>query len=247
MLEWLHGDDYLSAAALDDKGHIYACAVDNPIRVFGPSGKEIKRITYGDGFYIGHMVALDRNRMAISKDYRVRRYGTRRNGIIFMVAAEFCLRQTKAWLYSTDNCVSRLVPPSTVRTLLYKASGIRIATDSMDRIIVADHGCVKILNPDGNVVENIVDADGRGGRFVAIKAVAVDRQNRIVVRDGDHIRIFDSNGKFVQSFTECEYSAKVDARLAEFLDSYPYLAYDSHGRAVNALRGVGCMMMSDRG
>ena len=68
MLEWLHGDSvrYLSAAALDDKGHIYACADDNPIHVFGPSGKEIKRITYDDGFYIEHMVALDRNRMTIS-------------------------------------------------------------------------------------------------------------------------------------------------------------------------------------
>ena len=129
--------------------------------------------------------------------------------------------------------------------MLYKASGIRIATDSMDRIIVADHGCVKILNPDGSVVENTVDADGRGGRFVAIKAVTVDRQNRIVVRDGDHIRIFDSNGKFVQSFTECEYSAKVDARLAKFLDSYPYLAYDSHGRSI-AAEGSSVQIM-DRG
>ena len=66
MLEWLHGVYNLRAATLDDKGHIYACAGDNPIRVFGPSGKEIKRITYGDGFYIEHIVALDRNRMTIS-------------------------------------------------------------------------------------------------------------------------------------------------------------------------------------
>ena len=143
------------------------------------------------------------------------------------------------------NYVFRLVPPNTVRTLLYKASGIRIATDSMDRIIVADHGCVKILNPGRKRCENIVDADGRGGRFVAIKAVAVDRQNRIVVRDDDHIRIFDSNGKFVQSFTECEYSAKVDARLAKFLDSYPYLAYDSHGRSIAVERHK--IKITDRG
>ena len=244
MLEWLHGVYNLRAATLDDKGHIYACAGDNPIRVFGPSGKEIKRITYDDGFDIKHMVALDRNRMAIS-GFTGTSIWHEKKWHYFYGGGRILSASNEGVVVQYDNCVSRLVPPSTVRTLLYKASGIRIATDSMDRIIVADHGCVKILNPDGSVVENIVDADGRGGRFVAIKAVTVDRQNRIVVRDGDHIRIFDSNGKFVQSFTECEYSAKVDARLAKFLDSYPYLAYDSHGRSI-AAEGSSVQIM-DRG
>ena len=243
MLEWLHGVDDLSATALDDKGHIYV-AVNRSVHVLDLSGKVIKRITYDGVFAIEHMVALDHNRMAIS-GYDGTSIWHEKKWHHFNGGGRILSASNEGVVVQYDNCVSRLVPPSTVRTLLYKASGIQIATDSMDRIIVADHGCVKILNPDGSVVENIVDADGRGGRFGVIKAVAIDRQSRIVVRDGDHIRVFDSNGKFVQSFTECEYSAKVDARLAEFLDSYPYLAYDSHGRAVVALKNGG-MMMSDR-
>ena len=234
----------LGAATLDDKGHIYARTGDNSIHVFGSSGKEIKRITYDGVFGIKHMVALDHNRMAIS-GYDGTSIWHEKKWHHFDVAGIVLSASNEGVVVLSSDYVYRLVPPSTVRTLLYKASGIRIATDSMDRIIVADHGCVKILNPDGSVVENIVDADGRGGRFVAIKAVAVDRQNCIVVRDDDHIRIFDSNGKFVQSFTECEYSAKVDARLAKFLDSYPYLAYDSHGRSIAAERSE--IKITDRG
>ena len=237
--------DDLCATTLDDKGHIYARTEDNSIHVFDPSGKVIKRITY-DGVFrsMKHMVALDHNRMAIS-GYDGTSIWHEKKWHHFDVAGIVLSASNEGVVVLSSDYVYRLVPPSTVRTLLYKASGIRIATDSMDRIIVADHGCVKILNPDGSVVENIVDADGRGGRFVAIKAVAVDRQNRIVVRDDDHIRIFDSNGKFVQSFTECEYSAKVDARLAKFLDSYPYLAYDSHGRSIAAERSE--IEITDRG
>ena len=237
--------DDLCAATLDDKGHIYARTEDNSIHVFGPSGKVIKRITY-DGVFrsMKHMVALDHNRMAIS-GYDGTSIWHEKKWHHFDVAGIVLSASNEGVVVLSSDYVYRLVPPSTVRTLLYKASCIRIATDSMDRIIVADHGCVKILNPDGSVVKNIVDADGRGGRFVAIKAVAVDRQNRIVVRDDDHIRIFDSNGKFVQSFTECEYSAKVDARLAKFLDSYPYLAYDSHGRSITAERNE--IEITDRG
>ena len=238
------GVDDLRAATLDDKGHIYACTRDNSIHVFDPSGKEIKRITYDGVFRIGHMVALDHNRMAIS-GYDGTSIWHEKKWHHFDVAGIVLSASNEGVVVLRSDYVYRLVPPSTVRTLLYKASGIRIATDSMDRIIVADHGCVKILNPDGSIVENIVDADGRGGRFVAIKAVTVDRQNRIVVRDDDHIRIFDSNGKFVQLFTECEYSAKVDARLAKFLDSYPYLAYDSHGRSIAAERSE--IEITDRG
>ena len=240
MLEWLHGVDGLSATALDDKGHIYV-AVNRSVHVLDLSGKVIKRITYDGVFAIEHMVALDHNRMAIS-GYDGTSIWHEKKWHHFNGGGRILSASNEGVVVQYDNCVSRLVPPSTVRTLLYKASGIQIATDSMDRIIVADHGCVKILNPDGSVVENIVDADGRGGRFVAIKAVTVDRQNRIAVRDGDHIRVFDSNGKFVQSFTVREYFAKVDARLAEFLDSYPYLAYDSHGRAVVALTDGGIVM-----
>ena len=242
MLEWLHGVDYLSAAALDDKGHIYV-AVNRSVHVFDLSGKVIKRITY-DGITPRSMTALDHNRMAIS-GYDGTSIWHEKKWHHFNVGGRILSASNEGVVVQYGNCVFRLVPPNTVRILLYEASGIRIATDSMDRIIVADHGCVKILNPDGSIVENIVDADGRGGRFVATKSVTVDRQNRIVVRDGDHIRIFDSNGKFVQSFTECEYSAKVDARLAEFLHSYPYLAYDSHGRSI-AAEGSSVQIM-DRG
>ena len=190
------------------------------------------------------MVALDHNRIAMSTHSQTLIWDGKewRN---FDVGGRIVSASNEGVVVQNGDYAYRLVPPDTVRPLLYKAGGIQIATDSMDRIIVAGHGCVKILNPDGGIVETIVDADGRGGRFGVIKAVAIDQQSRIVVRDGDHIRVFDSNGKFVQSFTGREYSAKVDARLAEFLDSYPYLAYDSHGRAVVALTDSG-IMMKDR-
>ena len=261
----------LREAALDDKGCIYAVGKkqsyihdypdspdyipDDPdyIPVVDPSGKEIKKIPHPKiSDSINSVVALDHNRIAMSTYSRTSIWDGKewRN---FDVGGRIVSASNEGVVVQNDDYAYRLVPPDTVRPLLYKAGGIRIATDSMDRIIVAGHGCVKILNPDGGIVETIVDADGRGGRFGVIKAVAIDRQSRIVVRDGDHIRVFDSNGKFVQSFTEREYSAKVDARLAEFLGSYPYLAYDSHGRAVVALRDSGIMirdggiMMEDRG
>ena len=244
----------LREAALDDKGCIYAVGRQSQayIHIVDPSGKEIKKIPYPKISDINNMVALDHNRIAMSTYSRTSIWDGKewRN---FDVGGRIVSASNEGVVVQNDDYAYRLVPPDTVRPLLYKAGGIRIATDSMDRIIVAGHGCVKILNPDGGIVETIVDADGRGGRFGVIKAVAIDRQSRIVVRDGDHIRVFDSNGKFVQSFTEREYSAKVDARLAEFLGSYPYLAYDSHGRAVVALRDSGIMirdggiMMEDRG
>ena len=231
------GDNCLSASTFDDKGHMYI-VVDNAILVFDSSGNEIKRITYGDIYGIKSIVALDHSRIAVSG----------RDGVSIWDGKEWhdfhgrgsiLSASNEGVVISRDDYVYRLVPPDTVRTLLYKNRGIRIATDSMDRIIAADHGCVKILNPGGGIVETIVDADGRGERFGVIKAVAVDRQNRIVVRDDDHVRIFDANGKFVRSFTKREYSEKVDARLTNFLGSYPYLAYDSYGRAVVALKGEG--------
>ena len=112
----------------------------------------------------------------------------------------------------------RISPPNTVQTLLeiHESHSVPIATDDMNRIIVADHGCVKILNPDGGIVGTIVDADGQGGRFGEIMAVTTDQKNRIAVLDHldkneqsgacNHIRIFDSKGRFVESFAE------VDAR-----------------------------------
>ena len=237
----------LQEAALDDKGCIYAVGgkSQDHIHIVDPSGKEIKRIPHPEiSDSINNMVALDHNRIAMSTDSQTSIWDGKewRN---FDVGGRIVSASNEGVVVQNDDYAYRLVPPDTVRPLLYKAGGIQIATDSMDRIIVAGHGCVKILNPDGGIVETIVDADGRGGRFGVIKAVAIDRQSRIVVRDDDHIRVFDSNGKFVQSFTGREYSAKVDARLAEFLDSYPYLAYDSHGRAVVALTDSG-IMMKDR-
>ena len=237
----------LQEAALDDKGCIYAVGGESQdhIHIVDPSGKEIKRIPHPEiSDSINNMVALDHNRIAMSTDSQTSILDGKewRN---FDVGGRIVSASNEGVVVQNDDYAYRLVPPDTVRPLLYKAGGIQIATDSMDRIIVAGHGCVKILNPDGGIVETIVDADGRGGRFGVIKAVAIDRQSRIVVRDDDHIRVFDSNGKFVQSFTGREYSAKVDARLAEFLDSYPHLAYDSHGRAVVALTDSG-IMMKDR-
>ena len=238
----------LREAALDDKGCIYAVGNQSQdhIHVVDPSGKEIKKIPHPEiSGSINNMVALDHNRIAMSTDSQTSIWDGKewRN---FDVGGRIVSASNEGVVVQNGDYAYRLVPPDTVRPLLYKAGSIRIATDSMDRIIVAGHGCVKILNPDGGIVETVVDADGRGGRFGAIKAVAIDRQSRIVVRDDDHIRVFDSNGKFVQSFTEREYSAKVDARLAEFLDSYPYLAYDSHGRAVVALRAGGIMIKDGR-
>ena len=221
-------DDSLDKIALDDRGNVYAAAGES-IHVFAPSRGRIKKIPLEHGCY--GMVALDLNRIAVSGHSNLWMFDGK-TWHSFEDNKLLSISNDGAVILDEHDSVYRLTPPDTVRKLLYNPGKIRIAVDSADRMIVADHGCVKILNRDGSIAEAIINADGQGGRFGEIKAIAVDRQDRIVLLDGDHTRVFDPDGGFAQSFTKREYSAKVDANLAKLLDSYPLLAYDRYGRII---------------
>ncbi len=85
---------------------------------------------------------------------------------------------------------------------------IGIATDSSDRILVADTGNnrVQIFDSDGTFVDSISDADGQGGSFFILSSVATDSSDRILVVDTGHrdVQIFDSDGTFVHSLTDAD-------------------------------------------
>ena len=122
---------------------------------------------------------------------------------------------------------------------LFKIHGhgvVPVTTDAANRIIIGDHWCVRILNPDCSVKKTITDADGRGGEFGTITAITVDQKNRIVVagrchgKRGGHaryVRTFDADGEARP--TEFK-------RITDMLESYPKMARDSHDRVIDATK-----------
>ena len=146
----------------------------------------------------------------------------------------------------------KITMPETIQTLfrVYSLSCIPIVVDATDRIILGDHGCVRILNPDCSVKKIITDADGQGCMFDKITAVTTDKKNRIIVADhyyeerrieigrsDKHVRMFNANGKFLESNTDDEFRANGHTRIADmFKDPYT-MAYDSHDRAVVVVWG----------
>ena len=242
----------------DDKGNMHV-RYGGHIQVCDASGKKIEDIEGGYGGYEvggyggyeeGGMSMLANNHIAVS-------HGTNTSiwdGKSFHDFTGSLLTVTKGSaivcdIVETHNeslfVFNKITAPDTVQTLfkIPHRGIVSIATDAANRTIVGDHGCVRILNPDGSIKRIITDADGRGGMFGTITAVATDQKNRIVVADrcGDghwnqikHVRIFDANGVFLESNTDDKFREKGFKYTADVLESYPKMARDSHDRIISS-------------
>ena len=281
--------DELLAVTVDGAGHMHAAGRDC-IHVFDQYGEEIRKIQYPtesekdmdeeeDKFYSfgdgAKIIALDHNLWVIS-------CWSRSDGIWIWDGNDFHhfigngispnlesydLLAAKKGVVVRERDVSLMVLPNTIRTLfeIPTFAEVPIAADGMGRLIVADHGRVRIMNRDGESSGIIVDAVGQGGRFGTIRAVTTDGRNRIIVRHdgvkggGERINVFDQRGKFRGSLVRPEVDddgretaagpssrsvgrnqvsqEEADGRLVATLDNYPMLAHDSHGRAIKANGG----------
>ena len=281
--------DELLAVTVDGAGHMHAAGRDC-IHVFDQYGEEIRKIQYPtesekdmdeeeDKFYSfgggAEIIALDHNIWVIS-------CWSRSDGIWIWDGNDFHhfigngispnlgsydLLAAKKGVVVRERDVSLMVLPNTIRTLfeIPTFAEVPIAADGMGRLIVADHGRVRIMNRDGESSGIIVDAVGQGGRFGIIRAVTTDGRNRIIVRHdgvkggGERINVFDQRGKFRGSLVRPEVDddgretaadpssrsvgrnqvsqEEADGRLVATLDNYPMLAHDSHGRAIKANGG----------
>ena len=235
----------------DDKGNMYVRQGEfSAIQVYATSGKEIETIgDYHLGYEEGSMGILANGHIAVSletntsiwdgKDFHYFR------GSLLAVAGRTAIVGSIFNMHHQPMFVFRkITAPDTVQTL-FRIPGpgtVPVATDAANRIIVGDHGCVRILNPDGSIKRIITDADGQGGMFGAITAVAIDQKNRIVVADyrddghseqTKHVRSFDANGVFLESNTDDEFRAKGFEHMADMLESYPKMARDSHDRVIS--------------
>ena len=103
----------------------------------------------------------------------------------------------------------KIAAPDTEQELFkIPTSGVvPVATDAANRIILGDHGCVRILNPNYNVERTITGAGKNGVALKSITAVAADHKNNIFAvdywNDGysytKFVHMFDANGAFLKS------------------------------------------------
>ena len=234
----------------DDKGNMHVRHGGGHIQVYDRSGKKIEDIEGGHlGYEKGGISMLANNHIAVSHGINTSIWDGKNfhdfTGSLLAVTGGSAIVCNIIGMRDESPLVfNKIAAPDTVQTLFKIPSRgiVSIATDAANRIIVGDHGCVRILNPDGSVKRIITDADGRGGMFGAITAVAIDQKNRIVVADRcedgrwnqiKHVRIFDANGVFLESNTDDEFREKGFEHMADILKSYPKMARDSHDRIIS--------------
>ena len=265
ITDQLKDADKIIAVLFDDKTHMYMD--DESMHVFTPLGEKIKKIQLKhhprethdlyDNMYpiVGglnheHIITLDcslassfdKQCVFVWDDKRFYHFDKIKDPAMSFLPTPresvACINTEISNEYVVCS-VCQIIPHSTMQTVfeIHKQHYIPITTDGMNRMILGDHGRVRILNPNGRVEKTITDADGQGKRFGRIDAVATDRNGRIVVKDfvdsdNQYVRIFDSKGIHMESFADGDTPKKEFERLVEVLHAGPMVERDSHGRVI---------------
>ena len=260
--------DDIRGFAADDEGNAYVREWRIDIKVYNASGNMIKVMKGGPITIYGtyHMAVLANKHIAISGARSTSIWDGEKihefTGDLLAVVGGKAVVGEIFGTYGQYHGVGKYWPmldfqkitmPETVQRLfkIYSLSEMPVAVDTADRIILGDHGCVRILNPDCSVKKIITDADGQGCMFGEITAVTTDKKNRIIVADvhtqvlipdnyyerrkierTKHVRVFDANGKFLESNTDDEFRANGHTRIADMLERPRVMACDSHDRVV---------------
>ena len=233
--------------AVDDKGRMYV-RYQGPIIRYDTSGKETELVGRHLGYDVGDMFMLGDNQIAFSRGGSETSIWDGRklhdfDGVLLTVIGRTAIAcrmlRTNGRYHAT---LLKIATPDTVQALFeMHASGVvSVATDTANRIIVGDHGCVRVLNPNGNIEKTITRA-GHGAALEPITAVTVDHENNIFATDyrGDmdsdteSIHMFDANGVFVESNTGNGFRGKGFGHMVDMLESYRKMARDSHGRIIS--------------
>ena len=237
-----------SGFVMDDKGDMYV-RYQTYIVLYDASGKETERPSDVHLGYEGrYMLMLDDGHVAISLGSVTSIWDGKRihhfDGVLLATVgrtAIVCRIQCAG-----NRCHVALVKiaASDTEQELFKipASGVApVATDAANRIILGDHGCVRILNPNYNVERTITGAGKHDVALESITAVAVDHKNNMFVVDywndrhnyTKFVHMFDTNGAFLESVQDDEIRGNVPEHMVDVLESYPKTARDSHGRTLS--------------
>ena len=237
-----------SGFVMDDKGNMYV-RHQTYIVLYDASGKETELPVGGHiGYDGGYMLMLDDGHVAVSQGNvtsiwdgkRIHRF----DGVLLVAVgrtAIVCRIQCAG-----NRCHAafvKIAAPDTEQELFkIPTSGVvPVATDAANRIILGDHGCVRILNPNYNVERTITGAGKNGVALKSITAVAADHKNNIFAVDywndrysyTKFVHMFDANGAFLKSDLDDEIRGNVPGHMADVLESYPKTARDSHGRTIS--------------
>ena len=163
---------------IDDKGIMYVQYQHYIIR-YDTSGKETELAVCRLGSDVGDMFMLGDNQIAVYRgEGKTSIWDGEEfhdfDGVLLTVIGQTAIVYRwlhKNWLYCLT--LLKIATPDTVQALFeMHASGIvPVATDTANRIIVGDRGCVRILNPNGNVEKTITRA-GHGAALQPIRRYA---------------------------------------------------------------------------